>query len=85
MMKDTLHRHKSQNVIYALKMVLTALDSMLIPGIEADKMKATRKVVEDCIIELEGQIDGFDTYSEDGGLESGCESRSSEDVVCNGR
>lgn len=41
------------HVAEALKIVLVSLDSMLIPGVEAEKMKATRKVVEECIMELE--------------------------------
>lgn len=55
----------TEKVTEALHLVLVSLDSMLIPGIEAEKMKATRKVVEDCIIELEGMADGTEPNQKD--------------------
>lgn len=53
MMRDTSLCPKNKEVSEALKLVLVSLDSMLIPGIEAEKMRATREVVENCIKELE--------------------------------
>lgn len=43
----------TKDIIDALKLVLVSLDSMLIPGVEANKMEMTRAVVEECIMELE--------------------------------
>lgn len=57
MRKSTSRSNEVGEVAAALRLVLVSLDSILIPGIEAEKMKATRKVVEDCIIELEGMAD----------------------------
>lgn len=57
-----------KEVSEALRLVLVSLDSMLIPGIEAEKMRSTRVVIEECIHTLENgeEEDGANSDQTDG-------------------
>lgn len=58
-----------EDIVQALRLVLTSLDGMLIPGVEAERMRATRAVVEDCIKELEATANECESDSTDGRAE----------------